>query len=325
MNYELTKNGYIIIKNPLSTYQINNALSCIVDNGNNKTKIDYNKLNLFIDNDFIPRINETLGWSSIYLKYRFSNSQNSKDAATFHGDVYNFADDNIMPIYTGLIYFDDAFMEIVPGSHNKNTLSTNELYEKRIKIKMNPGDVLVFHANIHHRGVFYESKSKNRRLLQVFEIFPNKKIYDVYYPNFLSVLTGQTFIFNNISFLSETISKNKNLDELTTYLHYWLINNELQYKLIMSDITEYQKKGKYVGYVPGLIDTVKEGILQDWNINITHIEHNTIIPNTTIQKITIIIILMVLISSRCNSISNVKSYKKYTDKVYNKVIKLVKA
>ena len=98
MNYELTKNGYIIIKNPLSTYQINNALSCIVDNGNNKTKIDYNKLNLFIDNDFIPRINETLGWSSIYLKYRFSNY----NLYIIYNDelyLYNYFNDYIILFY----------------------------------------------------------------------------------------------------------------------------------------------------------------------------------------------------------------------------------
>lgn len=313
LNYELHKNGYIIIKQPLSNYQINNALSCIV-NSNGKTKIDYNKFNLFIDNDFIPRINETLGWSSSYLKYRFSNSQNSKDAAMFHGDVYNFADNNIMPIYTGLIYFDDAFMEIIPKSHIKNNLSTKELYERRKKIKMSSGDILVFHANIHHRGIFYESKSKNRRLLQVFEIFPDKKTWDIYYPNFLSVLTGQTFIINNINFISETISKHKNLNNIVTYLHYWLLNNELQYKFILLDITEYEKTGKYIGYIPGLIDTVREGMLQDLNINMTHIAYNTIIPKTTIQKTTIIItvmILMIIILNKYKSISKGKSYKKY--------------
>jgi ectoine hydroxylase-related dioxygenase (phytanoyl-CoA dioxygenase family) len=174
MEDKLHTNGYIIIKNPLSNYQKNNALDCIKDVGNGKTMIDYNNFNFFVNNDFIPKINETLGWSSIYLKYRFSNSQNSKDAATFHGDVYNFSDENLLPIYTGLIYFDRAVMEIIPGSHIKNNLSTRELYNMRKLIHMEPGDMLVFHANMHHRGVFYESNRKNRRLLQVFEIFPNK-------------------------------------------------------------------------------------------------------------------------------------------------------
>jgi hypothetical protein len=292
--------------------------------------INYNKLNLFINNDFIPKINEILNWSSIYLKYRFSNSQNSRDAATFHGDVYNFVDDNLMPIFTGLIYFDDATLEIVPKSHIKNTLSTKELYEKRTKIKMNYGDILIFHANLHHRGVFYESKSKNRRLLQVFEIFPNYEIYNLCYPKFLSVITGKSFIMNNINFINEFISKNKNVDETITYLHYWLVNNKLHYKIVMSDITEEQKKGKYIGYVSGLIDTVKENTLQEWNINMTVHNHNTIIPNTTIQVIILILILLLIIAYRCDVISKIKLYykkyniKKNVNKISKKILKYKK-
>ena len=305
MNDELHKNGYIIIKDPLGYSQKERALSSIIQVGGGKTKIDYNIFNEFINNDFIPKINETLGWSSIYLKYRFSNFQNAKDAAQFHGDVYNFADEDLMPIYTGLIYFDKSILEIIPGSHIKNNLSTNELYAMKKQIKPNAGDMIVFHANIHHRGIFYET-SENRRLLQVFDIFPNKYIYMSYYPKFLSVITGQKFITTHVSFISEAISKNKFLDTIMTYLSYLMVNNGVQYKIIMSDITDEQKKGRYVGYVPGLIDTVKPGQLQDWNINMTVIEHNTIIPNTTSQKITLALVL-ILLASRCN----LNSYNKY--------------
>jgi len=323
MEDELHKNGYILIKNPLADYQKNNALNCIRDVGGGKKMIDYNKFNLFIDNDFIPTINNTFGWSSIYLKYRFSNSQNSKDAATFHGDIYNFADENLMPIYTGLIYFDGAVMEIIPGSHIKNNLSTRELYNRKVKLIMGPGDILVFHANMNHRGVFHESKRKNRRLLQVFEIFPNKKVYEIYKPKFLSVITGQSFIINNVSFLSEYISKNKNADDLMSYLHFWLVNNGLQYKLVMSDISQDQKNGRYVGYLPGLIDTVKEGMLQDWNINLDVIDYDRIIPDGTIQKISLIIIIMMLIYSRYNTNTSKlisQSYKKTANNYVNKIL-----
>ena len=131
MNNKLHENGYIIIKNPLSELSKKKALSSIIHINTQKTMINYNNLNLFINNDFIPKINGILNWSSIYLKYRFSNSQNSRDASTFHGDVYNYVDNNLTPIFTALIYFDDAALEIVPKSHIKNTLSTKELYEKR--------------------------------------------------------------------------------------------------------------------------------------------------------------------------------------------------
>ena len=298
MNEKLHTNGYIIIKDPLGSNQKNRALSSIVQVGGGKTKIDYNKFNEFINNDFIPKINETLGWSAIYLKYRFSNFQNAKDAAQFHGDIYNFADDDLMPIYTGLIYFDNSILEVIPGSHIKNNLSSNELYARRKQIKIIGGDMLVFHANMHHRGIFYETVN-DRRLLQVFDIFPNNDIYTLYYPKLLSVITGQSFIVNNVSFISEATSKSKNLDTIISYLHYLMMNNGIQYKIIMSDICDEKKRGRYVGYVPGLVGTVKPGELQDWNINMTVIEHDIIMPNTTIQKITFMLVLLLLIG-RCN-------------------------
>ena len=309
MNETLNKNGYILIKDPLETNQKNRALSCIIPVGNGKTKIDYNKFNEFINTDFIPKINETLGWSATYLKYRFSNFQNAKDAAQFHGDLYNFADDNLMPIYTGLIYFDNSIMEVIPGSHIKNNLSTNDLYSRRKQIKMNGGDMLVFHANMHHRGIFFETV-KDRRLLQVFEIFPNNDTYTVYYPKILSVLSRQSFIIDNSLFISDITSKSKICDKIITYLHYFIMNNNMQYRIIMSDISDEQKNGKYVGYVPGIIGTVNPDGLQDWNINMIVNEHDTIIPNTTMQKITIILVLL-LIANKYNMHKKINIKNKY--------------
>jgi hypothetical protein len=77
------------------------------------------------------------------------------------------------------------------------------------------------------------------------------------------------------------------------------MNNGIQYKIIMSDICDEKKRGRYVGYVPGLVGTVKPGELQDWNTNMTVIEHDIIMPNTTIQKITFMLVLLLLIG-RCN-------------------------
>ena len=34
---------------------------------------------------------------------------------------------------------------------------------------MNPGDLLLFNASLLHRGIFYKTKSKNRRLIQLFD------------------------------------------------------------------------------------------------------------------------------------------------------------
>lgn len=293
MQTDLDKNGYVLIPNPLSNQHKQNALSCIVNMHDNSTKIDYTRLNNFIDTDLIPNLNETFGWKAKYVKYRFSNMQNSKDASTFHGDIYNFVNDDIMPIYTSIIYFDDAELEIIPGSHLKHNLSTSELYSNKIKIKINAGNMLVFHANMYHRGIFYKSIQPNRRILQVFDIFPNQKTFDELFPKLLTVITdnqGKGFVSNATDFFS----KNKYLTDLSTLPHLWLLNNSSQYKILLSDISDEEKKGKYITYLPGRVDTVKPGELQDWNINMTVIPYKTIRPDFTLQTIVLVFIAILI-------------------------------
>ncbi len=291
---ELDKRGYVIIKNPLTQQQLNNGLSSVKVVGN-KSQIDYTILTNFIDNDFIPKINEKLNWKAIYMKYRFSNHQNAKDASTFHGDVYNFVDDNIMEIYTGLIYFDEAVLEVIPGSHLKNDLSSNCQFNNKISLKISAGDMLVFHANLHHRGVFYESTNKNRRILQVFDIFPNEELYNKNQPKLLSVITGNSGLIDSFTSLSEVISKIKFINDIINYVSYMLMNNNIQYSIVFSDISSDKKTGRYVGYVPGKIDVVKKNTLQDWNINIITRDQESVEPDRTGQKIILILILMYII------------------------------
>lgn len=68
----------------------------------------------------MPKIKQTLQIPNdiIYSKFRFSNN-NSSDAATFHNDVYNCSNLDVMPVYTCLSYFDEAQMELIPKSHIK--------------------------------------------------------------------------------------------------------------------------------------------------------------------------------------------------------------
>jgi len=65
-----------------------------------------------------------------YIKFRFSNNNNSIDASVFHRDDYNYTDSSMIPIYTALCYFDKAELEIIPGSHIKNNLSLTDLYKR---------------------------------------------------------------------------------------------------------------------------------------------------------------------------------------------------
>ena len=172
----LEKNGYMLISNILSDDELNYGLSSIKDSN----KVDYLIMKKFIDNIFLEKIK--LNCKTIkephYVKFRFSNNNNSNDASTFHGDIYNHSNTELLHIYTCLCYFDDAQLEIIPGSHKYNNSGWSiDSYNNKKIINVMKGNILIFHANIHHRGINY-NKSGNRRLLQVFEVFPNKEIYN---------------------------------------------------------------------------------------------------------------------------------------------------
>lgn len=158
INTDINNDGYILLRNVLTENDLEYGLSSIVDN-----KVDYFIMKKYIDNVFFPKIKKT---SNIitdphYVKFRVSNNNNSTDASTFHGDIYNNTNNELLPIYTCLCYFDDAQMEIIPGSHKYNNIGSSiESYNKKIILDIKHGDILIFHANIHHRGINFNKKRK---------------------------------------------------------------------------------------------------------------------------------------------------------------------
>jgi hypothetical protein len=123
---KLKTDGYVIFRNNLTENELGEGLKSI-----HEQMIDYTQMKKFIDTIYWPKVNKALGWNSIYLKFRYSNFENLKDASLFHADVYNHSESKIMPIYTGLCYFDDSLLEIIPGSHIKNNLSSSELFNNK--------------------------------------------------------------------------------------------------------------------------------------------------------------------------------------------------
>ena len=122
------------------------------------------------------------------------------------------------------------------------------------------------------------SKICNKRrftcLLQIFEIWPNEELYNKTKDKFLTVLTNKTDLikkFYNIGPFGHIF----NVNEYIVYLHYLLVRNNMQYKIIFSDISDETKNGKYVGYEPGIRDILKQNELQPWNVNIIVNKHNT--------------------------------------------------
>lgn len=174
----LQNNGFIKFPNVLDNNQLDAIRGCITNKD-----VNYHCIEKNIEKYMIGRIDTELKWNSIYTKYRVSNNNNSSDASTFHRDVICYdTNKEIYPIYTLLIYLDSTIMEVIQGSHLKPVmgyLEALEMYNNKVQIKMEPGDVLLFNSLLLHRGVFTENLN-SRKLIQVFDVFQNSELYDKY-------------------------------------------------------------------------------------------------------------------------------------------------
>ena len=249
-------NGYIVYKKKLSKEEQKLALSCIDSN------VDYSILKTFIDNYFLPKIPFS---NPVYVKARLSNNNNSIDASVLHSDVYNFTSEKEIPIYTALCYFDNAQLELIPGSHLKPSESFIELNNKRIILDLEPGDIVVFNAAIMHRGVNF-TKEGDRRILQVFEIFPTQEIYNENVGKLLTVDTSNSN--SNSKNLLYYIAQIKWLIEIVNFIGFYLSYNNLKYKLFGMDLPPWQKKGRYITYEPGGRVNYYDGLVDKININV---------------------------------------------------------
>lgn len=173
-----------------------------------------------------------------------------------HGDAYNHTDENTIGIYTCLLYFDEADMEVIPFTHKKdyvNKYSASELFNQRIRIKMEPGDVLIFHSNLHHRGVGYNTLLstglvKSRRLLQIFDVCFTQEEYDKYFNKIKVVLTGNSALVK----LQNSISgESSGPGDFLSLMNYFLVRHDYQYRSILIDIPQSEKKDHIISYEPG--------------------------------------------------------------------------
>jgi hypothetical protein len=278
---ELHKYGYCKIDREWNS-RVMSGLTCI----NADNTINYRKLNDYIEQSFLPGINNAVPVipQPVYGKFRFSDNTNAADASTFHGDMYNFTDDDIVPMYTCLVYFDDGELEVVPGTHRKsiadNTTVTQKLGMAQ-RIKFRPGDMLIFHANMHHRGVGY-STTKHRRLLQVFDIFPSPTVHAVHNERLYTMKTSKTAMASVVNAASQAVATVPPIINALNAAHYVLVCNNIQYKIALTDVPDVEKNGRYISYEPGERKPIDHCTPQEpWNVNIiVDPEANTIEPSS---------------------------------------------
>jgi len=185
------KQGYIVYRNALSPDQVNLGLSAI---NTSTDTVNYSRIHQYIEQAMIPFLKTQLGWNPRYVKYRISNNNNSTDASMFHRDVICYDPRKLTyPIFTFLSYMDPTVMQVFPHSHDKHTMNTLQAlkarYYEREQIALKPGDLLLFRSTLLHRGIFTQSDSPNRRLLQIFDVYPTEELYNMYAPRVLQIKT----------------------------------------------------------------------------------------------------------------------------------------
>jgi hypothetical protein len=225
-------------------------------------KVDYEKVKHFIDTIFLPKLPFQ---DPVYMKCRFSNNNNSVDASVFHSDVYNYTGEEEIPLYTALCYLDKASMELIPNSHKKPNASPIEELNKTTLIELNPGDILVFNARMVHRGVNFSDG--NRRLLQVFQIFPTRELYEQHSHKLITVDTS-----GKKSIVLYHISKIPWLITIVNMIVYWLHYYDIKYIVSLIDLPPWQKYNSYITYEPGGRVSYKEGLKDDINKNIIFVD-----------------------------------------------------
>lgn len=241
---DLEKNGYYLFKNELNTNQINKAKNCIKYNTKSgafansddyvvDNVMDYIQMKQFIESDLLNKVNNILDWNTKYTKFRVSDNNNSVDASAFHKDIFsinsNQSKNKKLPeIFTILSYLDKTIMEIIPGSHkymSMNIMLSLKMFSDSIKLVINSGDILIFYSTLLHRGIFTEGLA-NRRLIQVFDCFPNNDIYSEYNSKIYHVPSNTSEMSRNIIM---NISKIKPIIEIYNFIGY--INASLGYNM----------------------------------------------------------------------------------------------
>lgn len=176
MNQELESRGFLVLRGAVPPAKVQEAMDTIDVEAQT---MNYERMRAFIEGNMMETLRRELKWENpSFAKYRVSDRSNAADASTFHRDCFPQAEDALdASIYTCLMYMDRTVMELVPGTHRAAVMSPLQAltaYHKAERIEMRPGDVLIFHAFLLHRGIFTE-KLPHRRLIQVFEVFPDDR------------------------------------------------------------------------------------------------------------------------------------------------------
>lgn len=217
----------MIIENYLH-FNINNFKK--IEKNISSKEINYKLLNTWITNKLFPQFKKKAGFdNSKYCKMQIQNI-NGKNFF-INKDSYNYLDVDI-PTYSAIIFTNTTLFKI--GSN----------YKSIKQITCNKGDCILFKSDIPY-CFFGETK-----VLHIYDIFPNKDLYNSYFENILCLKVQSHSI---IEYLFEKLGLcyYNNLHYRYTwihFLHYTCSINDIHYKISLTDINPKQKKNKIICY-----------------------------------------------------------------------------
>jgi len=100
-------------------------------------------------------------------------------------------------------------------------------------------------------------------------------VYKEHRDKLLIVQSSKTTLMPIINSVSYYLSKNDTIQNAISTVHYFLMYNDLHYKMGLIDIPPSDKKGRYVSYEPGIRKSFDD-ITNHENINVNIVCDNNI-------------------------------------------------
>jgi hypothetical protein len=292
-NNILAQLGFIKLSQVIKKNTITNIQNAV--NGHN---VNYTVIQNYIDGEMLDIIENNMGWDSPQWSYfRMSNNNNSTDAGSLHRDFGDFTDQKtgIKDVYTVLTYADISSVQVIPGTHKNRSININLVgliidYFQALTLTIQPGDLLIINSFMFHRGIF-RFRTKNRRLLQVFAVFPTIKITKQLDPQF--IIMNHTS-YHKISGMIDKMSKTPGINEICNFFQY-LINAVTVHPMFINE-TQYHGNILYHRGSPAL--KIIKGTMQADNNYVDNPKYNKreadFIYDKSTHIIAIIIVIMIV-------------------------------
>jgi len=218
INTRMHEDGFILVRQCIKRDTLQKFTNNV-----GKTEVNYRGM-VPVVHDMKTCLKEIFGWEPVMTKYRVSNQENKIDASFLHNDLKNVSRTNVpIPCHTVLLYGDRGRMQLIPKSHHmthESIIHAVRDLNNIITIDIEPGDLLVFNASLMHRGVFFNTED-NRRLMQIFEVYPNEETFDKFAPMVDTSYVNKSPVLRILQEVNKKTSTQPIINELTNILMYF--------------------------------------------------------------------------------------------------------